>query len=98
MLIIVKRLSWKVCLSWFKFQLYTSYTALDKLLNLAEPQFFHLQNGNKRDCCEEHHIKLVQNLACKSPQMAEHPCLPACISHKCPILINLFLAYHLVSR
>ena len=24
---------------------------------------------------------------------AEPPCLPACISHKCPILINLFLAY-----
>jgi len=24
----------------------------------------------------------------------EAPCLPACISYKCPILINLFLAYH----
>lgn len=28
---------------------------------------------------------------------AELPCLPTCISHKCPILINLFLAYHFVS-
>ena len=28
---------------------------------------------------------------------AKPPCLPACISHKCPILINLFLAYHSVS-
>lgn len=27
---------------------------------------------------------------------AEPPCLPACISHKRPILINLFLAYHFV--
>ena len=28
---------------------------------------------------------------------AESPCLPACISHKHPVLINLFLAYHFVS-
>ena len=26
---------------------------------------------------------------------AEAPCLPTCFSHKCPILINLFLAYRL---
>ncbi len=28
---------------------------------------------------------------------AEPPCLPTCIPHKGPILINLFLAYHFVS-
>ena len=27
----------------------------------------------------------------------EPPCLPTCISHKCPDLIDLFLAYHFVS-
>ena len=29
---------------------------------------------------------------------AEPPSLPVCISHKHPILINLFLAYHFVSH
>ena len=29
---------------------------------------------------------------------AELPCLPACTSHKRPILINLFLDYHFVSH
>ena len=37
-------------------------------------------------------------IAQKFPPLAELPCLPTCISHKRPILINLFLAYHYVSR
>ena len=32
----------------------------------------------------------------KHTRQAEPPCRPACISHKRPILITLFLAYHLL--
>ena len=38
-----------------------------------------------------------QNSNSKRYMQAESPCLPACISHKCPILVSLRLAYHFVS-
>ena len=37
--------------------------------------------------------KLFQNMIQKCSKSAKPPCLPALVSHKGPILINLFLAY-----
>ena len=55
------------------------------------------KNGDGDDAVSPSTSWGYKNAVCPIPE-AEPPRPPACISHKRPILINLFLAYHFVSR